>query len=72
MDNFNDFQEISPREICTVLVKYCFMKKLKYYPNMWQTYPFSLDLFIHAEREAAKKETEKKERKTKFKLALGW
>jgi len=48
------------------------MKKLRYYPNMWQTYPFSLDLYIQAEKEAAKKATEKKERKSKFKLALGW
>ncbi len=48
------------------------MKKLVYYPNMWQTYPFSIDLAIHAEREAAKKAAEKKERKSKFKLALGW
>ena len=47
------------------------MKKLNYYPNMWQTYPFSLDLFIHAEKEAAKKAEEKKEGKPKFKLALG-
>jgi len=48
------------------------MKKLRYYPNMWQTYPFSLDLYIQAEKEAAKKADEKKERKSKFKLALGW
>ncbi len=53
-------------------LKYCFMKKLVYYPNMWQTYPFSIDLYIHSEKEAAKKETDKKERKSKFKLALGW
>ena len=48
------------------------MKKLVYYPNMWQTYPFSIDLFIHAEKEAAKKVAKRKERKSKFKLALGW
>ncbi|UOY07880.1 hypothetical protein L0P88_04855 [Muricauda sp. SCSIO 64092] len=52
------------------------MKKLTYYPNMWQTYPFSMDLFIQAEKEAAKKAVrkaaEKKERKPKFKLALSW
>ncbi len=47
-------------------------KKTVYYPNMWQTYPFSIDLFIHAEREAAKKTAEKKETKSKFKLALGF
>ena len=48
------------------------MKKLNYYPNMWQTYPFSLELFIHAEKEAAKKAKKEEERKPKFKLALGW
>ena len=48
------------------------MKKLVYYPNMWQTYPFSLELSVQAEREAAKKAVEKQERKPKFKLALGW
>lgn len=48
------------------------MKKLKYYPSMWQTYPFSLELFIQAEREAARKVEEKKASKSKFKLALGW
>lgn len=43
---------------------------------MWQTYPFSMDLFIQAEKETAKKAArraaEKKERKPKFKLALSW
>ncbi|MEM8926685.1 MAG: hypothetical protein AAGC45_00665 [Bacteroidota bacterium] len=52
------------------------MKKLVYYPNMWQTYPFSIELFIHAEKEErAKREIEKqtkKERKSRFKLAFGW
>lgn len=51
------------------------MRKLIYYPNMWQTYPFSLDLYIHAEKEAAKEVAEKvtrtKPNKIKFKLALG-
>lgn len=47
------------------------MKKLNYYPNMWQTYPFSIDLFVHAKREAEKKATEKKEKKQRFKLAFG-
>ncbi|MEO0571457.1 MAG: hypothetical protein AAF039_07100 [Bacteroidota bacterium] len=48
------------------------MKKLKYYPNMWQTYPFSIDLFVHAEREAEKEAARKKEKKQRFKLAFGW
>lgn len=56
------------------------MKKLVHYPNVWQTYPFSMDLFAHIEKEArfreqekqTKREVVKKERKSKFKLALGW
>ena len=48
------------------------MKKLRYYPNMWQTYPFSIDLFVHAQKEAEKKTAEKEVRKPKFKLAFGW
>ena len=48
------------------------MKKLRYYPNMWQTYPFSIDLFVHAEREAEKEVAERKEKKQRFKLAFGW
>lgn len=48
------------------------MKKLVFYPNMWQTYPFSIDLFVHAQKEAAKQTAEKKENKKKFKLAFGW
>ena len=32
------------------------MKKFVFYPNVWQTYPFSIDLFVHAQKEAAKKE----------------
>ena len=50
------------------------MKKLVHYPNVWQTYPFSMDLFAHVEKEARLKEREKanNEKKTKFKLALGW
>ncbi len=48
------------------------MKKLNYYPNMWQTYPFSIDLFVHSEKEAAKRAVEKKEKKQRFKLVLGW
>jgi len=49
------------------------MKKLVYYPNIAQTYPFSIDLFIHAEKEARAKEAKApKAKKTKFKLALGW
>jgi len=39
---------------------------------MWQTYPFSIDLFIHAEKEAAKREALKKGKKTIFKLPFGW
>ncbi len=51
------------------------MKKLVHYPNVWQTYPFSMELFAHVEKEARLREVErqtKKERKPKFKLALGW
>lgn len=50
------------------------MKKLVHYPNIWQTYPFSMELFAHVEKEARLRENEKakKENKTKFKLALGW
>lgn len=48
------------------------MKKLVYYPNICQTYPFSIDLFIHAEKEAAKKVAEKKQKKQRLKLAFGW
>ncbi|NKI30656.1 hypothetical protein [Croceivirga thetidis] len=44
----------------------------RYYPSMWQTYPFSIDLFIHAEREASKKAAKKKTIKSRFKLALGF
>jgi len=36
------------------------MKKLVYYPHMWQTYPFSIDLFIRAEKEADKKRLRRK------------
>ncbi len=56
------------------------MKKLVHYPNVWQTHPFSMEMFAHFEEEArlresekaVKKATVKKERKSKFKLALGW
>ncbi|WP_222983175.1 hypothetical protein [Flagellimonas meishanensis] len=56
------------------------MKKLVHYPNIWQTYPFSMELFAHIEKEArlresekhARKELVKKEKKSKLKLALGW
>ena len=48
------------------------MKKLVHYPNVWQTYPFSMELFAHVEKEARLRESEKKTKKTKFKLALGW
>ena len=56
------------------------MKKLVHYPNVWQTYPFSMDLFAHIEKEArfneqekqSKKEKVKKGRKSRLKLAFGW
>ncbi|NQZ45692.1 MAG: hypothetical protein HRT65_15405 [Flavobacteriaceae bacterium] len=52
------------------------MKKLKYYPNVWVSYPFSMELYAHAEKEARSQQAErsetKKEKKPKFKLALGW
>lgn len=56
------------------------MKKFVHYPNVWQSYPFSMDLFAHMEKEARLRESEKhmkkqsvqKERKSKFKLAFGW
>ena len=56
------------------------MKKLVHYPNVWQTYPFSMDMFAHIEKEARLRELEtqtkkaaaKKAGKTKFKLAFGW
>lgn len=58
---------------CFIVQKTIRMKKLVYYPGMGQTYPFSLDLYIHAEKEARAKEAKvQKERKPKFKLALGW
>ena len=57
------------------------MKKFVHYPNVWQTYPFSMELFAHMEKDARLREAEKhlkkesvqkKERKSKFKLAFGW
>ncbi|MFD2588627.1 hypothetical protein ACFSQJ_16980 [Croceitalea marina] len=56
------------------------MKKLKHYPSVWQAAPFSMEMFAHFEQEArlrnkeAEKErqTPKKEKKPKFKLAFGW
>lgn len=54
------------------------MKRLKHYPNVWQSYPFSMELFAHFEEEArlrAKEDNKKnikKQRKPKFKLAFGW
>ena len=49
------------------------MKKLKYYPTMWQTYPFSMELFIHAEKEAKANEAKlQNESGSKFKPAFGW
>lgn len=51
------------------------MKKLVFYPNVFQTYPFSMELFIHAEQQERKKQAEAKlqkvEKKRKFKLAFG-
>ena len=56
------------------------MKKFVHYPNVWQTYPYSMELFAHMEQDArlresekeVKKASEKKERKSKLRLAFGW
>ncbi len=55
------------------------MKKLKHYPSVWQTAPFSMEMFAHYEKEARlqhQRETKasnvKEERKSKLRLALGW
>lgn len=55
------------------------MKKLKHYPNVWQTAPFSMDMFAHCEKDARLQnqlETQtsdvKQEKKSKLRLALGW
>jgi len=54
------------------------MKKLKHYPNIWQAYPFSMELFAHFEEEARlraredEKKKVKKPSKPKFKFAFGW
>lgn len=55
------------------------MKKLKHYPTMWQTYPFSMELFIAAQRSEAERRAQKQAmqlekdntvKKSKFKLAF--
>lgn len=48
------------------------MKKTAYYPTLWHTYPFSLDLMAHWEKEVSNKEAKKHMKRRKFKLALGW
>ena len=56
------------------------MKKFVHYPNVWQSYPFSMELFAHMEKDArigvtekeAKKASDKKQRKSKLRLAFGW
>ena len=53
------------------------MRKLKHYPNVWQAYPFSMEMFAHFEKDARLAEREvktevKKTRKSKLRLAFGW
>ena len=55
------------------------MKKLKHYPNVWQTAPFSMEMFAHYEKDARLQhqlKTEasevKQEKRSKLRLALGW
>ena len=55
------------------------MKKLKHYPGLWQTVPFSMEMFAHFEQESKlrneeaeiERKTIKKEKKPKFKIAFG-
>ncbi|MEM8764781.1 MAG: hypothetical protein AAGD88_13260 [Bacteroidota bacterium] len=55
------------------------MKKLKHNPSVWQTAPFSMEMFAHYEKEARlQNQLEtfasdvKQKKKSKLRLALGW